>query len=87
MSREYIGFVGISPAMEAKLAQKHNVTPDDVRDACAAPIRASWDTDPQHGRRLLLTGRTREGKLLRVVLQPVDPADGSWRLRTAFRAE
>jgi hypothetical protein len=83
----YIGLVEISPAMEQKIQDKHKLTPDDVRDACSAPIQARWDSSPAHGRRLLLTGRTRHGTLLKVILQPVDVRDGTWRLRTAFQAK
>lgn len=86
MESVYIGRVEISPAMAEKLQSKHGLTPDDVRDACSAPIRPGWQDHPQHGRRLLLTGFTRQGTLLKVILQAVDPRDGTWRLRTAFRA-
>jgi hypothetical protein len=83
----YIGWVEISPAMAEKLQSKHGVTPDDVRDACSLPIRPRWNNHPKHGYRLLLTGRTRHGTLLKVILQPVDVRDGTWRLRTAFPAD
>jgi len=80
----YIGFVEISLAMAQKIQSKHGVTPDEVLDACASATTAVWHDHPEHGRRLLVEGRTREGRLLKVILQPVDPQDGTWRLRTAL---
>jgi len=41
-------------------------------------------TTPVHGRRLLVVARDGQGRLLRVVLQPIDAADGTWRLRTVL---
>jgi hypothetical protein len=87
MSRFYIGHVEISAAMGQKITSKHGVTPDEVREACQTPgryLRASWHDDPRHGRRLLVIGRTNAGRVLKIVLQPVDVADGTWRLRTAL---
>jgi hypothetical protein len=39
---------------------------------------------PEHGRRLLVVTRDEQGRLLRVILQPVDVVDGTWRLRTVL---
>ena len=83
----YIGLIMISPATEVKIQSKHGITPDEVREACSAPIASGWHTDQVKGRRLLLTGRTAGGRLLKVVLQPVDVRDGTWSLRTALVAK
>jgi hypothetical protein len=37
-----------------------------------------------HGRRLLVTCRTAQGRRLKVVLQPIDVHEGIWRLRTVL---
>jgi hypothetical protein len=89
MDRLYIGYVEISPAMEQKLMKKHGVTAEEVRDACQAPNRyrdARWHRHPVYGGRLLVRGSTREGRKLKIVLQPIDLVDGTWRLRTAYVA-
>lgn len=86
MMRVHIAHVEISPAMASKIMSKHGVTPYEVREACSAVERAAWDYHPKHGRRLLVEGRTVRGRVLKVILQPVDTADGSWRLRTALDA-
>jgi len=57
-----------------------------VRAACewpARPVQASWHDHPERGRRLIVVARDEQGRVLKVVLQPIDVADGSWRLRTA----
>lgn len=90
MLHVYIGYVEISAEMAQKLMTKHGVLPEEVRDACQSPNRyrhARWDDDPRHGLRLLVVGETREGRRLKIVLQPVDETDGMWRLRTAFEAK
>jgi hypothetical protein len=63
------------------------VTGDQVREACVPESydAARWSVDPVHGERLLVRARTREGLRLRIVLQPVDVAEGIWRLRTVLR--
>jgi hypothetical protein len=86
VARVYVGFVEISPAMATKIQSKHGITPAEVREACSSPVTSGWHVHPTYGRRLLLTGRTAGGRLLKVVLQPVDISDGTWRLRTALVA-
>jgi hypothetical protein len=86
MSRPYIGYVEISERMEEKLITRRGLSCDDVRDACQAPNRyrrAAWHDHPDYGRRLIVFGSTSRGKLIKVILQPVDQRDGTWRLRTA----
>jgi hypothetical protein len=89
MKRPYIGYVEISYKMQEKLITRRGLTCDDIRDACQAPNhyrRAAWHEHPEHGRRLIVFGQIRDGRLLKVILQPVDERDGTWRLRTALVA-
>jgi hypothetical protein len=72
--------------MATKIQSKHGITPDEVREACAKRVEVGWHVDPVHGRRLLVTGLTSTGRLLKIILQPVDARDGTWRLRTALVA-
>jgi hypothetical protein len=84
--RFWIAEIQISDAMEAKIRHRRFVTGDEVREACApdAYDRAGWEDDEQHGRRLLVEGRTAQGRRLLIVLQPVDVTEGIWRLRTVL---
>lgn len=89
MRRPYIGYIEISDKMQEKLITRRGLTCEDVRDACQAPNRyrrAGWHVHPEYGRRLIVFGETRQGRLLKVILQPVDGRDGTWRLRTALVA-
>jgi hypothetical protein len=89
MERPYIGHVEISGKMAEKLITRRGLTRDDVRDACQAPSRyrrAAWHVHPECGRRLIVFGSTSSGTLIKVILQPVDQRDGTWRLRTAVVA-
>lgn len=82
--RERITFIEVSDQVRSKIISKHRVTEDEVEEACEDYIDASWDHDPERGLRLLVQGRTEKGRLLDIVLYPVDPAQGTWRLATAF---
>lgn len=88
MEAVYIGHVEISLAMAQKLQTKHGVTPDEIRAACENRVVAAWNYHPNHGRRLLVVGRSDRrrgyGRVLKIILQPVDERDGYWRLRTAI---
>ncbi len=89
MKRPYIGYIEISAKMQEKLITRRGLTCEDVRDACQAPNRyrrAAWHVHRDYGRRLIVFGHTHDGKLLKVMLQPVDAREGTWRLRTALVA-
>lgn len=85
MAGIYIGQIDISDAMASKIMSKHGVSPDEVRAACSSRRSANWHYHSEYGWRLLVVGWTGD-RLLKIILQPVDPTDGTWRLRTAFRA-
>ena len=83
--RLHVDHVEISPEVAAKIASKHGVSADDVRAACQAPARyrrAWWTRNADGYSRLVVVGVVR-GRVLKIVLQPIDVADGAWRLRTA----
>ena len=85
MSAVWIGYIEVPPSVEMKIRNRRGVTGDQVRAACqwpAVPLRAAWDDHPDYGRRLIVFARDEQGRLLKVVLQPVDIPDGTWRLRT-----
>jgi len=81
----WIGYIEVPPSIEAKIRTRRGVTGDQVRAACqwpAKPLRAAWDEHPEYGRRLVVYARDEQNRLLKVVLQPVDIAGGTYRLRT-----
>jgi hypothetical protein len=84
--RFWIAEIRISEAMETKIRERRFVTGDEVREACIpdAYERAGWHDHPEHGRRLLVVGRTAQGKRLKIILQPVNVDEGIWRLRTVL---
>lgn len=84
---EWIGEVLIDGSIAAKLLEKHDLSPRDVREAICwgAAESARWDDDPVLGSRLLVIGRTSHGVRVKVVLLPVDRSDGTWRCKTAMR--
>jgi hypothetical protein len=84
--RFWIAEIQISEEMETKIREWRFVTGDEVREVCVpdAYDRAGWDDHPEHGRRLLVIGRTAQGRQLKIVLQPVDVREGIWRLRTVL---
>lgn len=86
MEQVYIADIDCSPGILAKINSKHGVTLDEVREAILAPSRlrrAAWIWDADRGSRLVAEGVARSGRHVRVVLYPVDTADGTWRLATA----
>jgi hypothetical protein len=80
--------VEISDWVKAKInAKKPGVTASEVWEVCYDRGRhnARWHNDPNHGGlRLLVMGRTSGGRLLRIILHPVDVELGKWRLKTAI---
>jgi hypothetical protein len=72
------------PDVVAKVGSKHGVSLNDVEDACwDHQIKATWDLDPERGRRLFVDGRTESGRRLRVILRPTD-TPGEFSVVTAF---
>ena len=86
VERVYVAAFDCSDDVAAKINSKHGVTLDEVREAVLYPsrlTRAVWIWDADRGSRLVAEGVARSGRVIRAVLYPVDPADGTWRLGTA----
>lgn len=84
--RVYVAVIDCSADVRAKINQKHSVTVDEVHEAVLYPARlrrAAWVWDAQRGNRLVAEGVTLSGRVLRIVLYPVDEKGGTWRLGTA----
>lgn len=88
MSREFwIAEIRASDAVQDKIREKHNVTVEEIRRWCV-PVQyewAGWHRHDLHGWRLLVETRDDQGKLIQVILQPIDENEGIWKLRTAWR--
>jgi hypothetical protein len=85
----WIGYIDVPLSVDAKIRTRRGVTSDQVRAACqwpAIPVEARWHTHPKYGRRLIVFARDEQERLLKVILQPVDETDGTWRLRTVIVA-
>ncbi len=81
----HIKNVEVPHAVLVKINNKHGVTEDEVMDVCyAVRPQARWDLDADRGLRLFVRGRTENGRLIRVILWPVDVGAGQFRLVTAI---
>ena len=73
-------------AIQEKLWTKHRVLGREVGDVVFDDPEADfrWREHRWHGRRLLVRGRTRSGRRLIVIFDPIDLDEGVWRCRTAW---
>lgn len=85
---EWIGDLRFSAEVVAKLATKHNLSPEQVKEAvlCDAQDRDYWEDHPLYGRRLIVEGVDAQGTAIVAYLRPIDN-DGLWRCLTAIRME
>ncbi len=79
----------IDVSIEAKIKEKHHLTPIEVQEAVrlAPDAQADWEDDLEHGRRLVVTGTTYRGRTVIAYMVPLnenDPEEGSFRLKTAL---
>jgi hypothetical protein len=84
--RVWIAQVEFDPEIASKVQTKHNISPDEVREAiCFGKHReARWDDHPQYGRRLIVIGDNYLGESIVAYLKPIDQRDGIWECRTAM---
>jgi len=83
---EYISEIRISPAVEAKIRLKHNITGADVRGAFVYrnDIEAAWVLTPNYGQRLEVKGKIYDGRTILAYLFEVSYEFGIWNLGTAW---
>ncbi len=86
---EWIATITFDLEVEGKLRTKHNLAPEQVREAIAfgAHTSAGWHVHPDYGRRLIVTGSDADGVGMIVYLRPIDRRDGVWECLTAWRTE
>jgi len=84
--RVWIAQVVFDPQVASKVQTKHNISPDEVREAVCfgKHRRAFWDEHPDYGRRLLVIGDSYTGASIVAYLKPINQADGTWECRTAM---
>jgi hypothetical protein len=84
-SRPWIAQVIFTPAVESKLATKHGISAEEVKQAVlfSAFRDARWHDHPTFGRRLFVRGTTDEGIPVLAVLKVVNESDGIWECKTA----
>jgi hypothetical protein len=82
----WIADVRFAPEIATELREKHDVTPDEVREAICfgRHERLAWHTHVTYGRRLVAAGSTSAGRRLIVYLRPLDVSDGTWECLTAW---
>jgi hypothetical protein len=85
-ARVWIAQVEFDPEIASKVQTKHNIDPDEVREAICfgKHRRASWDEHPEYGRRLIVIGDNYAGVSIVAYLKPINEADGTWECRTAM---
>jgi hypothetical protein len=85
-ARVWIAQVEIDPEIASKVQTKHNISPDEVREAiCFGAHRdARWHTHDQYGRRLIVIGDNYAGRSIVAYLKPINEAEGIWECRTAM---
>lgn len=83
----WIAEIHASPAILAKINQKHNVTLEEVKEAAllGAADQVAWHEHPERGLRLLVKGTSADGKPLNIVLYPDDIDEERFYLATAMR--
>jgi hypothetical protein len=71
-----------------KLWSKHKLEQWEVDDALDDPdAEPRWEHDPRHGRRVVVLGKTQEGREVFVALVAIDLPQGLWSCITAFEPE
>lgn len=83
---EWVAVVVSTETVEAKIRAKHAITLDEIREAVllGAHDEQRWHDHPVYGRRLLVRGRSYDGRPLLVVLKRAAGADDVWECQTAI---
>jgi hypothetical protein len=82
----WVATLFISARTAEKLAQKHDLSPQEVRDAvvCVERLPFAWDDDPDRGRRAIVDTTIRERRVLVVLYPAADPFGDAWHLGSAY---
>jgi hypothetical protein len=82
----WIAELKISRATAEKIAGRHGITGQEVKDAvvAVAGLRFAWNEDPQRGRRAIIETFIRGRVLVIVRPRPLDAYGDSWTLVSAY---
>jgi hypothetical protein len=68
-----------------KLWDKHDLSQEEVEDALYENnIDARWERHKLHGLRAVVHTQLVDGRMLKVLLKPIDPDNGTWSVITAY---
>jgi hypothetical protein len=85
----YVAHIVCPPLIEQKINALHGVSLGEVIDTFCWPARHFSvrrfvpTADDPRGERIVVRGRTSQGRTVQAVLYPVDEELGTWRLATA----
>ena len=76
----------ISAAVAAKIERRHQISPQEVRDAveCIKGLSVSEDLDVERGWRVIIRTRIRHQEALVVLYPAGDPMGDVWRLGSVY---
>lgn len=86
MPSVWIAELLISERTAQKIRHRHDIEPDELRDAlvCVAGLIGRWDDDPERGRRALIDVTIRD-RLATVVLYPRrHPMGDAWAVGSVY---
>ena len=80
----WVAVPNISARTAEKIASRHQMTSDEVRDAvvCVSGLTFAWDMHPERGERVIISVQVR-GRPALVVLYPTAGED-VWNLGSAY---
>jgi hypothetical protein len=82
----WIAQVEFDPEIASKVQTKHNISPDEVREAICfgKHRRAFWDEHPDYGRRLIVIGDNYMGESIAAYPKPNQSSGRHLGCRTAM---
>lgn len=80
-----IRLIYFSEGVLDKLFHKHDLEQWEVEDIATGPTaEPRWDTDPTHGRRLVILCPIGDGEFFFIALTPIHEEQGVWSCVTAY---
>jgi hypothetical protein len=78
--------LNISPRTAEKVASRHQLTGDEIRDAvvCVSGLTFAWHMHPQRGERAIVSVQIRGRPALIVLYPTADAAGDVWNLGSAY---
>ncbi len=82
----WVAELAISARTADKIRSKHNIEPDEVRQAlvCVAGLEFTWHKDEERGERALVAVALRGRPALAVLYEAEHPMGDSWNLGSIY---